>query len=195
MLYPFMTICSDETEITHSEVLPNGEVMVYIETPDEKDGFRSLKCFLPSYRLEEVKGYTEAEVEKYLDFIRRGTHLFFRYAKCGGFMNIEKLYSDKKNASSMKGDLMLYPFMTLNDDTEITHTEVLPNGEVMVNIETPDARDGFHSLECYLPSYRLENVIGYTDAEVEYYLDFIREGAHLFLRFAKIGGILNADAV
>lgn len=33
---------------------------------------------------------------------------------------------------------MIYPFMTLEDDTEITHSEMLPNGEVKVYVETPD---------------------------------------------------------
>lgn len=31
---------------------------------------------------------------------------------------------------------MMYPFMTLNDDTEITHSEMKPDGKVKVYIET-----------------------------------------------------------
>ena len=38
MMYPFMTL-EDGTEIVHSEMKDNGEVKVYIETPDEEDGF------------------------------------------------------------------------------------------------------------------------------------------------------------
>lgn len=38
MMYPFMTL-EDNTEIVHSEQLENGEVKVYIETPDE------MKCY------------------------------------------------------------------------------------------------------------------------------------------------------
>lgn len=45
---------------------------------------------------------------------------------------------------------MMYPYRTLNDDTEITHSEVNPEGRVKVYIETPDARDGFHSVVCWL---------------------------------------------
>lgn len=41
---------------------------------------------------------------------------------------------------------MMYPFMTLNDDTEITHSEMKPDGRVKVYIETPDLKDGFHPL-------------------------------------------------
>ena len=32
---------------------------------------------------------------------------------------------------------MMYPFLTLNDDTEITHSEMKPDGQVKVYIETP----------------------------------------------------------
>ena len=33
---------------------------------------------------------------------------------------------------------MMYPFMTLNDDTEIVHSEMKPDGRVKVYIERPD---------------------------------------------------------
>lgn len=33
---------------------------------------------------------------------------------------------------------MMYPYMTLNDDTEITHSEMKPDGRVKVYFETPD---------------------------------------------------------
>ena len=53
---------------------------------------------------------------------------------------------------------MVYPFMTLEDNTEITHTEMLTDGRVKVYVETPDAKDCFHSLVCWLPSYQIEDV-------------------------------------
>ena len=34
---------------------------------------------------------------------------------------------------------MVYPFMTLNDETEIVHSEMQEDGRVKVTIETPDA--------------------------------------------------------
>ena len=46
---------------------------------------------------------------------------------------------------------MMYPYLTLNDDTEITHSEMLPDGRVKVYIETPDLKDGFHNATCFLP--------------------------------------------
>ena len=44
---------------------------------------------------------------------------------------------------------MMYPFMTLNDDTEITHSEMKPDGRVKVYIETPDDFGGFHRREVF----------------------------------------------
>ena len=55
---------------------------------------------------------------------------------------------------------MMYPFMTLNDDTEITHSEMKPDGRVKVYIETPDEKDGFHNATCYLPDYTWEKIFG-----------------------------------
>ena len=39
---------------------------------------------------------------------------------------------------------MMYPFMTLPDNTEITHSEMLSNGKVKVSIETPDELSLIH---------------------------------------------------
>ena len=56
---------------------------------------------------------------------------------------------------------MMYPFLTLNDDTEITHSEMKDDGSVKVYIETPDMNGGFNSAVCWLPGYIWENISGY----------------------------------
>ena len=89
---------------------------------------------------------------------------------------------------------MIYPFMTLEDDTEITNSEMQANGEVKVYVETQDEKDFFHSMICYLPDYRVEKVEGYSE-EVEKYFDFISKAAHLILEFSKEGGFYHAKAV
>ena len=57
---------------------------MYVETPDEKDFFHSMICYLPDYRVEKVEGYSE-EVEKYLDFIRKAANLILEFSQEGGF--------------------------------------------------------------------------------------------------------------
>ena len=49
---------------------------------------------------------------------------------------------------------MIYPFMTLNDGAEITHSEMKPNGRVKVYIETLDEKYCFKHVACWLPDYK-----------------------------------------
>lgn len=87
---------------------------------------------------------------------------------------------------------MMYPFMTLNDDTEITHSEMNKDGMVKVYIETPDEKDGFHSAVCWLPEYRWEDIKGYNEEEMRYFRKLVQNNAHLLIEFAQDGGILDA---
>ena len=89
----------------------------------------------------------------------------------------------------------MFPYITLNDDTEITHSEVKPDGRVKVYIETPDEEDGFHSAVCWLPDYTLENVQGYSESEMAHHHRLVRNNAHLILEYARDGGILSATTV
>ncbi len=62
---------------------------------------------------------------------------------------------------------MMYPFMTLNDDTEIVHSEMKPDGRVKVYIERPDEKYGFRHATCWLPDYTWEDVYQFSDKEIE----------------------------
>lgn len=88
---------------------------------------------------------------------------------------------------------MMYPFMTLNDDTEITHSEMKPDGRVKVYIETPDLKDGFHNATCYLPDYTWEDIVGYSETEMDYFKHLVRDNAHLIMEFSQEGGFENAS--
>ena len=87
----------------------------------------------------------------------------------------------------------MYPFLTLDDETEIVHSEYLPSGKVKVYIEKPDEKDCFHHMTCYLPDYSIEEVFGFDDAEVQKYMEIVRSTAHLILEFSKEGGFGNAS--
>lgn len=86
---------------------------------------------------------------------------------------------------------MIYPFMTLNDSTEITHTEILSDGTVTVYVETP-VYGGFHSAECTLPSNQWKNINGYTENELAYYQEFIKSLEDIIIDLAGNGGFDNA---
>ncbi|MBR2895557.1 MAG: hypothetical protein IKC03_07875 [Oscillospiraceae bacterium] len=87
---------------------------------------------------------------------------------------------------------MMYPFLTLDDGTEIVHSEMRPDGSVKVYMERPDETDGFHHATCYLPAYRWEDIFGFSQANIERYLEVIQSTAHLILQFSQEGGFDNA---
>ncbi len=87
---------------------------------------------------------------------------------------------------------MMYPYLTLKDDTEITHSEMKEDGRVKVYIETPDEKGGFYSAICWLPDYRWEKVSGYTEKQIQYYQELLQKNAHLILEFSREGGVLCA---
>lgn len=87
---------------------------------------------------------------------------------------------------------MMYPFMTLADDTEITHSEMKPDQRVKVYIEKPDARDGFHYATCWLPAYEWRDIFGFSQEELRYFDQLVHNNAHLIMEFSRQGGILNA---
>lgn len=89
---------------------------------------------------------------------------------------------------------MIYPFLTLIDDTEIVHTEILEDGSVKVRAETP-CFDGFKHMVISLPSYRIIEAKNYTCDEFENNLRVIKSTEHLIFRFAKRGGFETAEVV
>ena len=90
---------------------------------------------------------------------------------------------------------MMYPFMTLDDGTEIVHSETQKDGRVKVYIEKPDEKDCFHHATCWLPGYQWEDVYGFSEAEMSRYTDVVESTAHLILRFAEEGGVEYAAGV
>ena len=58
---------------------------------------------------------------------------------------------------------MMYPFMTLNDDTEIT------------------------------PGYDWEEIFQYSDEEIDRFDEIIHSMAHLIMEFSQEGGFDNAS--
>lgn len=89
---------------------------------------------------------------------------------------------------------MMYPFLTLDDNAEIVHSEMRQDGTVKVYIERPDEKDCFHHATCYLPGYAWEDVFGFSQAEIDRYQEVIRSTAHLILQFSQEGGFENASS-
>ncbi len=90
MMYPFMTL-SDDTEIVHSDMLPDGKVKVYFERPDEKLCFKHATCYLPDYRWDDIYGFSEEEINGFQSFLKTTAHLIIQFSQQGGFENASGL--------------------------------------------------------------------------------------------------------
>ena len=89
---------------------------------------------------------------------------------------------------------MMYPLLTMDDSTEIVHSDMQANGKVKVYVEKPDEKDCFHNATCWIPGYTWEDINGFSKEEVDSYQLVIESLSHLILRFSKEGGLENASS-
>lgn len=90
--------------------------------------------------------------------------------------------------------IMMYPYIILSDETEITHSHILEkDGEIHVEVhfERPTEM-GFDTARCSLPEYRWIKQEGFSKEEIDKFEEFLYYNAHLIFRFAQNGGICCA---
>ena len=87
---------------------------------------------------------------------------------------------------------MMFPFMTLEDGTEIVHSHLLDNGKIKVYIETP-VKDGFHSATIYLPGKQWEDVQGYCSSELAVFMDIIQRSRLELLQRASLANVQQPE--
>ena len=76
---------------------------------------------------------------------------------------------------------MMYPYMTLADETEIVHSQIIEKEgqrKVIVNFERP-TENGFDSARCELPDYKWTEREGYSDEEIALFEKLLHTNAHL----------------
>ena len=86
---------------------------------------------------------------------------------------------------------MMYPYMTLSDETEIVHSQLIEDKgikKVIVNFERP-TDNGFDSARCDLPEYKWTEKEGYSDEEIAFFEKLLHSNAHLLYKYAANGGI------
>lgn len=83
---------------------------------------------------------------------------------------------------------MLYPYMTLADETEIVHSQILDGEKVVVHFERP-TEEGFDSARFELPSYKMLYGEGYSKSELDFFEELLKNNAHLIYKYAKSGGV------
>ena len=86
---------------------------------------------------------------------------------------------------------MMYPYITLADETEITHSHIIDSDGIQtveVHFERP-TENGFCSARCSLPSYQWKFNEGFSEEEIKFFNEFLHHNAHLLYRYAAQGGI------
>lgn len=86
---------------------------------------------------------------------------------------------------------MMYSYMTLADETEIVHSQIIEEGgmqKVIVHFERP-TKEGFDSARCELPEYKWLQMEGYSDEEIAVFEQLLHSNAHLLYKYAANGGI------
>ena len=86
---------------------------------------------------------------------------------------------------------MMYPYMTLSDETEIVHSQLIEDKgikKVIVNFERP-TDNGFDSARCELPECKWTEKEGYSDEEIAFFEKLLHSNAHLLYKYAANGGI------
>lgn len=63
-------------------------VPVYIERPDEHDGFPHVTCWLPDDVWEGNFGFSESDLPRFKDIVRSCAHLLLEFAAGGRFENV-----------------------------------------------------------------------------------------------------------
>lgn len=86
---------------------------------------------------------------------------------------------------------MMYPYMTLWDDTKICHSQILEKDgkqSVEVHFERP-TDSGFCTARCSLPEYCWTINEGFSDDEIAFFEEFLHHNAHLIFKYASSGGV------
>lgn len=86
---------------------------------------------------------------------------------------------------------MMYTYMRLSDETEITHSELIKKDDketIEVHFERP-TEDGFDIARCVLPDYKWVKLNGYSKDEINRFEEFLHCNAHLLFKYAVSGGV------
>lgn len=78
----------------------------------------------------------------------------------------------------------MYSYLTFDDETQIAYSEVREDQTVRIAIERP-VEMGFNYATCLLPQCRWSDVDGFTQEELDFFTDIVKNNAPLIYRLAR----------
>lgn len=87
---------------------------------------------------------------------------------------------------------MMYPYVKYADGTEVLFSNIYIDNDkecIDVHFERPTS-DGFDSIRIKLPTYEVTVWEGnYSEKEIEFFKQVVRNNSDLFYKYAKEGGL------
>ncbi len=83
--------------------------------------------------------------------------------------------------------MAIYPFMTIDDDIEVVHTELTADNTVKVYFEQP-VESAFNSIECTIPEYKWEKNKGFNEEQLKYLDKYLHDVEDIIFELAAEGG-------
>ena len=95
-------------------------------------------------------------------------------------------------AMNLEPTVKYVPYMTLDDDIEVTHTlRRNPEDPILVHIEEPSEIYGFKTLDLNLDKLFVISSEGMSDSELADYVDFCRCNRDIIFEMEFYGGSLT----
>ncbi len=88
---------------------------------------------------------------------------------------------------------MMWSYVKLDDETQFAYSGLNEDGTVVVAVERP-VDMGFDSAECLLPAYRWVSSEGFSEAELDQLMEFVKANAPLIFELAERHSIKDAAA-
>lgn len=79
---------------------------------------------------------------------------------------------------------MMWRYVTLDDETQIACSDLNEDGTISVAVERP-VDWGFDSAKCILPAYSWSEVQGFTDSDLKFFDEFLRNNAPFIIELAQ----------
>lgn len=87
---------------------------------------------------------------------------------------------------------MLYPLITLADETAILHSHLLSGNQIAVHFERPNDH-GFDEARCILPTYEWLYVRGFSPEEVVFFKKWMTHHQKVLFQYAERGGFRSIE--
>ena len=86
MVYPYITL-GERLKISHSELLKNNTIRVFVEEEDDSLGIKEAEYIIPGLKLKNRVGFSDDELMSITQIVKYNSSLIYTVARQGGIAN------------------------------------------------------------------------------------------------------------